>query len=142
MQVAVAVAIPNYMQHSYIAMQLAIIIIAMIDVLTRLCTCRSPVGVGLIKVSVTYMSDSPLVLKYPYGFEVGCTDHSTLKTSWMSGTAKSVDKLEANVEFGPCSNSSTPTSIRYCWRTDPCTFKMCPIYGKDLPSPPFVMKLD
>lgn len=88
-----------------------------------------------------YASDSPLELKYPYGFEIGCEDPSTNKMVWISGTAKSVDKLEAVVEFTGCSESSKASMIRYCWRTDPCTFKMCPIYGEDLPSPPFIMKL-
>lgn len=97
----------------------------------------------MTRVSVMYTSKNPLELKYPYGFEIGCLNlfNPYEKTVWMNGTAKSVDKLEATVEFPACSTSTTASMIRYCWRTDPCTFKMCPIYGKDLPSPPFIMKL-
>ncbi len=104
--------------------------------------CRSTAPDGLIRVAVTYTSENPLELKYPYGFEVGCVDASDSKSAWISGTAKSVvGNHTAFVEFSVCPVQYTAKMIRYCWRTDPCTFKMCPVYAKDLPSPPFILKL-
>lgn len=85
-----------------------------------------------------------LELRYPYGFELGCSDPSgKAPTVWIEGTAKSVTGNDVNVEFPQCTGAAKPMHIRYCWRTDPCIFSKCPIYSSVLnPSPPFIMDLD
>jgi hypothetical protein len=102
---------------------------------------------GVYAVSVMFGPASDrgkLQLKYPYGFEVGCVDPSD-KTpgQWMEGTVKSVSGSNANVEFPQCLSPLKPMQIRYCWRTDPCTFNKCPLYSSELnPVPPFIMDLE
>ena len=81
-----------------------------------------------------------LKLQHKYGFEVGCAANATA-SQWIEGTAVGADEDGVHVEFADCPSSFSPVSIRYCWRTDPCTFKMCPVYAGDLPSPPFMMDL-
>ena len=90
-------------------------------------------------MSVKYKSDYPLELHYPYGFELGCVNTMGNDT-WIEGTATSVDTMTSFAEFPSCPTGYTPKMVRYCWRTDPCTFKKCPIYAKDLPAPPYMLK--
>jgi sialate O-acetylesterase len=98
-----------------------------------------------MKVTIGYKlySKDPLELRYKYGFELGCGNGtSTAEASqWIEGTATAANRESVQVEFVDCPSPLSPVSIRYCWRTDPCTFKMCPIYAGDLPSPPFMMDL-
>ena len=99
--------------------------------------------VGPVEATITYKlhGQDPLELRYKYGFELGCGNSSTGASQWIEGTAMKADGESVQVEFEDCPSPLYPISIRYCWRTDPCTFKMCPIYAGDLPSPPFIMEL-
>ena len=97
---------------------------------------------SLIQVSVSYgYAQNGLELRYPYGFELGCVT-STGTTDWFEGTAVKVDTNNVIVEIPGCPNGQKAVWIRYCWRTDPCTFKKCPVYSSDFPSPPFIMELE
>ena len=101
---------------------------------------------GSIEVIVHYKGDNSAILRYPYGFELGCGNTKNGVSQWIEGTAHNgtgFAQQVANVSFPLCPSQLSPVSIRYCWRTDPCTFKMCPIYSSywDLPSPPFIMDL-
>ena len=78
------------------------------------------------------LSGSGLELRYPYGFELGCSDGT-----WMDATATQASGNKVTVAVPSCAAGSKPAALRYCWRTDPCTFKKCPVYSGDLPSPPF-----
>ena len=98
-------------------------------------------------MSVHYREEDDLVLKYPYGFELGCGDDVKSGASqWIEGTARNRTGFifsVTNVSFPLCPSNLSPLSIRYCWRTNPCLFKMCPIYSsyRNLPSPPFVLDI-
>ena len=98
---------------------------------------------GPTEVIVQYKNQKPLELRYSYGFEVGCGTNSTkaLPSQWIEGTAMQVVDEGLLVAFADCPSSTSPEYIRYCWRTDPCTFKKCPVYAGELPSPPFILKL-
>ena len=91
---------------------------------------------------VRYKHKQPLELRYEYGFEIGCSNTSTSGASqWIEGTAIEANEEGVRVAFADCPSTLSPVTIRYCWRTDPCTFKKCPVYAGVLPSPPFIMKL-
>ena len=95
---------------------------------------------------VHYRELDVVTLRYPYGFELGCGNSNTGASQWIEGTARNGTGFSfevANISFPLCPASLSPVSVRYCWRTDPCVFKMCPIYSSylNLPSPPFVMDL-
>ena len=94
-----------------------------------------------ITVSYKLQSQDPLELRYKYGFELGCGNGTTGASQWVEGTATAANGENIQVEFADCPSPLSPVSIRYCWRNDPCTFKTCPIYAGDLPSPPFMMDL-
>ena len=96
-----------------------------------------------MKVTINYKlhSKDSLELRYNYGFELGCGNGTTGASQWIEGTATAAIGENVQVEFADCPSPLSPVSIRYCWRDDPCTFKMCPIYAGDLPSPPFMMDL-
>lgn len=103
---------------------------------------------GSIEVIVNYKEEDYVLLRYPYGFELGCGDSKSGASQWIEGTARNgtnVINTAANVSFPLCPSPLSPVSVRYCWRTDPCTFKMCPVYVQyyrgDLPSPPFILDL-
>ena len=99
---------------------------------------------GPIEVIIQYKNQKPLELRYSYGFEVGCGKvNSTAEeiSQWIEGTAMEVVEEGLLVAFANCPLSTSPEYIRYCWRTDPCTFKKCPVYAGELPSPPFLTKL-
>ena len=83
-----------------------------------------------------------LELRYPYGFELGCATANGTMSQWMEGTAMRTDGNSVIVELPDCPSGSKATTIRYCWRTDPCSFMKCPIYSGNLPAPPFIMNLD
>lgn len=95
---------------------------------------------GLTQVAVQYssvgMGGVGLELRFPYGFELGC-DSGT----WIEGTAVKVEGAQVIVEFPSCPSGAKAVSVRYCWRTDPCTAMKCPVYSDNLPSPPFTMDL-
>ncbi len=64
-------------------------------------------------------------------------------SKWIEGTVvKLAEDNTAVVEFPTCQTGLVGSAVRYCWRTDPCSFKKCPIYSGDLPSPPFVMNVE
>ena len=90
------------------------------------------------EVVVEYRSlcGSGLQLRYPYGFELGCSDGS-----WLEATATQATSNKLTIGVPTCAARATPTALRYCWRSDPCSFKMCPVYSGDLPSPPFYIPL-
>ena len=94
-----------------------------------------------IEVIVHFKSLLSVELKYKYGFEVGCSNATKAASQWIEGTAIEANENGLRVEFADCPSPLSPVSIRYCWRTDPCTFKKCPVYAGDLPSPPFIMDL-
>ncbi len=106
-------------------------------------TCRTTSEASLTSLSIEFgppNDKAKLELRYPYGFEVGCTNTTT--SQWVEGTAKSVSGNVVNLEFPLCPTSLKPTKVRYCWRTDPCSSMMCPIYSSFMnTSPPFVMDL-
>ena len=52
-----------------------------------------------------------------------------------------VEGAQVVVEFPSCPSGAKAVSVRYCWRTDPCTAMKCPVYSDNLPSPPFMMDL-
>ena len=97
-----------------------------------------------MELTITYVNVAPggsLELRYPYGFELGCSTTTSATVQWIEGTATKADGDAVTVQMPSCPSGSKPAMVRYCWRTDPCTFKMCPIYSGDLPSPPFIMPL-
>ena len=94
-----------------------------------------------VMVNFKLQSQDKLELRYKYGFELGCGNGTAMASQWVEGTAMNVNGQNVQVEFSDCPSQLSPVSIRYCWRTDPCTFKMCPIYAGDLPAPPFMMDL-
>ena len=98
---------------------------------------------GPTEVTVSYklQSQDPLELHYKYGFELGCGNGTTGASQWIEGTATAASGESVQVEFADCPSPLSPVSIRYCWHSNPCTFKMCPIYAGDPPSPPFMMDL-
>ena len=98
----------------------------------------------LASVMVTYtdISSNGLELRYPYGFELGCGGGAGGgSVVWVEGTAVKVDGVSVMVEFPACASGTKGVSLRYTWRQDPCTFKMCPVYSNGLPSPPFILDL-
>ena len=99
--------------------------------------CFSGLNPVTVVVQFTSVGPSGLQLLYPYGFEVQCAG----TTSLLEGTAIKVDGETAIVQFPSCPAGVTPSAIYYCWRTDPCSFKMCPIYSESLPSPPFYLPI-
>ena len=107
----------------------------------------SSTNAGVAAVAITFgppSDQAKLELRYPYGFEISCEDEHDQQTPlWVEGTAKSVSDNDVNVEFPLCQNGLKPMRVRYCWRTDPCTFGKCPVYsGANYPSPPFIMTLE
>ena len=93
------------------------------------------------QVTVEYdsLAGTGLELRYKYGFELGCSNATS--TAWLGATASQVVGNVVVVGVPSCPGDMKPSQLRYCWRSDPCTFKMCPVYSGDLPSPPFVMSL-
>lgn len=89
-----------------------------------------------VTVEYTNLAGSKVELRYPYGFELGCSDGT-----WLGATATAAASNKVVVGVASCAAGAKPIALRYCWRTDPCTFKMCPVYSGDLPSPPFQMNL-
>jgi len=85
---------------------------------------RSSTDSNITSVAITYSApkfpEDKLELRYPYGFEIGCG--SATSPQWIEGTAKSVMGNDVIVEFPICGSGLKPVSVRYCWRTDPCTF--------------------
>ena len=88
-------------------------------------------------VEFTDVAAKGLELRYPYGFETSCDNG----TSWLEATAVKTAGNAVFIEAPSCPAPAEPTTVRYCWRTDPCTFKKCPIYSGDLPAPPFIMTM-
>ena len=82
-----------------------------------------------------------LELRYPYGFEIGCGATNDTVLQWIEATAVKIEGYSVLIQAPNCPTGKTAEMIRYCWRTDPCTFKKCPVYSGDLPSPPFIMPL-
>ena len=109
---------------------------------------RSPAGSNVTEAVITYSPpkspDDKLELKYPYGFEMACIGPSgKMPLTWVEGTAKQITGDDVIVEFPNCGSGLKPSMVRYCWRTDPCTFKMCPVYSSPAnPSPPFIMEFE
>ena len=93
-------------------------------------------------MTVTFQTTGSLELRYPYGFEVSCSSKGA-EPQWLEGTAMSANVQSVVVGFPDCPSGTSPDMIRYCWHTDPCTFKKCPVYAKDseLPAAPFVFPL-
>ena len=112
---------------------------------TNVCSSISFTGgstVVQVAVSFDKLAANGLELQYPYGFEIGCATMNGTMSQWIEGTAVKADDSSVTVEFLNCPSMEKATMIRYCWRTDPCSFKKCPIYSGNLPSPPFIMNLD
>jgi len=104
----------------------------------------NPSTVVQVAVSFDKLDADGLELRYPYGFELGCATANGTISQWMEGTAMRTDSDSVIVELPDCPSGSKATTIRYCWRTDPCSFMKCPIYSGNLPAaaPPFIMNLD
>ena len=112
---------------------------------TNACSSTSFTGSStIVQVTVNFdkLATNGLELRYPYGFEIGCATVNGTMSQWIEGTAVKADDSAVMVEFLNCPSMEKATMIRYCWRTDPCSFKKCPIYSDNLPSPPFIMNLD
>ena len=112
---------------------------------TNVCSSISFTGgstVVQVAVSFDKLAANGLELQYPYGFEIGCATVNGTMSQWIEGTAVKADDSSVMIEFLNCPSMEKATMIRYCWRTDPCSFKKCPIYSGNLPSPPFIMNLD
>ena len=103
---------------------------------------RNTGSASVQSVSVTFghVSEGLEKLRSPYGFEIGCTSVGNT-TTYIEGTATSIQGDNVMVEFPLCSSGSTANVIRYAWRDYPCVFKQCAIYSGGLPSPPFIMEL-
>ena len=87
-------------------------------------------------VEYTSLAGSEVELRYSYGFELGCSDGT-----WLDATATAADSNKVMVGVPACAAGAMPIALRYCWRSDPCSLKLCPVYSGDLPSPPFQMNL-
>ena len=112
--------------------------------LPQSCTLSITNSSAVVQVAVSFemLATNGLELRYPYGFELGCSTANGTMSQWMEGTAMKVDGDSVMVELPECPNGEKAATIRYCWRTDPCTFMKCPIYSGNLPAPPFIMNLD
>ena len=123
----------SHVSHTY---HITITCISRYDLPLPLCRSLNPVAVS---VDYTSVGADGLQLVYPYGFEMVCGNDTAPS---IEGTAIKVIGGTAIVEFSsPCPGGVFPSAIYYCWRTDPCSFKMCPIYSESLPSPPFYLPL-
>jgi sialate O-acetylesterase len=89
-----------------------------------------------VEVEYTSLAGSEVELRYPYGFELGCSDGV-----WLDAVATSAAINRVLVGVPSCAEGAEPVGLRYCWRSAPCPFKKCPVYSGDLPSPPFEMTL-
>lgn len=89
-----------------------------------------------VNVEYTSLAAAHVELRYPYGFELGCSNGV-----WLDATAITATSNRVTVGIPSCEAGSKPTLLRYCWRANPCTFKMCPVYSGDLPSSPFEISL-
>ena len=89
-----------------------------------------------VYVEYTALAAGQVELRYPFGFELGCSDGT-----WLNATALVASSNKVTVGIPSCAAGTKPMLLRYCWRADPCKFKMCPVYSGDLPSPPFEMSL-
>ena len=108
------------------------------------CTLSITNSSTVVQVAVSFdkLDADGLELRYPYGCELGCATANGTISQWMEGTAMRTDGDSVIVELPDCPSGSKATTIRYCWRTDPCSFMKCPIYSGNLPAPPFIMNLD
>jgi len=107
------------------------------------CTFRINISTAVqVEMSFDKLATDGLELRYPYGFELGCATANGTMSQWMEGTAMRTDGDSVIVELPDCPSGSKATTIRYCWRTDPCSFMKCPIYSGNLPAPPFIVNLD
>ena len=94
------------------------------------------------EISYHYMTKQVLVMRYPYGFELGCIGQSPSDSKWVEGTLKRTDGTSvAFAEFPQCPEGYRPSAVRYCWREDPCSFMQCPLYGgaEMLPALPYMI---
>ena len=91
------------------------------------CTFRMNTSTAVqVEVSFDKLATDRLELWYLYCFELGCLTTNSSMFLWMEGTAMKVDGDSIMVELPYCPSGATATTIRYCWRTDPCSFMKCP----------------
>ena len=97
---------------------------ACIHTYTPTCTLSITNSSAVVQVAVSFdkLATNGLELRYPYGFELGCATANGTMSQWMEGTAMKVDGDSVMVELPECPNGEKAATIRYCWRTDPCTF--------------------
>ena len=96
---------------------------------------------GTVQAEVTFKNvPEAIVLRSKYGFELGCVNAND--SQWLEGTITSMgigSAASVSIEFPACPVGYSMKQIRYDWRQDPCVFKQCAVYSKELPSPPFIM---
>ncbi|XP_041352047.1 sialate O-acetylesterase-like isoform X2 [Gigantopelta aegis] len=86
---------------------------------------------------------SPIEIKNRQGFEVCCgaksTDTCGEKDKWHAAPIEHYDDMTVTISSSACAKDYI-VGLRYEWRTSPCEFKMCSVYGLDttLPAPPFI----
>ncbi|KAJ8315713.1 hypothetical protein KUTeg_007863 [Tegillarca granosa] len=83
-----------------------------------------------------------------HGFEVCCsyTGEYRCKSGsswWLPAPISMSDKSKLTINTAACPPKNV-TGVRYAWRTTPCSFLKCAVYGKEsqLPAPPFLYYCD
>ncbi|XP_041361501.1 sialate O-acetylesterase-like isoform X2 [Gigantopelta aegis] len=75
------------------------------------------------------------------GFDICCSAHATTcgaHDHWLVAPVTHSDTSSVTLSTSGCTQHVV--GLRYEWRTSPCEFKKCAIYGRDndLPAPPFI----
>ncbi|PVD29015.1 hypothetical protein C0Q70_11612 [Pomacea canaliculata] len=87
---------------------------------------------------------TPLEIRNNTGFEVCCsapnaTECSDTRDHWVAAPITHHDASHVTVTTSGCTTSKA-TGLRYEWRTSPCDYKNCAVYGAEsgLPAPPYI----
>ncbi|PVD29016.1 hypothetical protein C0Q70_11613 [Pomacea canaliculata] len=87
---------------------------------------------------------TPLEIRNNTGFEVCCSAASATacndtRDHWVAAPITVHDASHVTVSTSGCGTNKI-TGLRYEWRTSPCDYKRCAVYGaqSDLPAPPYI----
>ncbi|XP_025099241.1 sialate O-acetylesterase-like [Pomacea canaliculata] len=86
---------------------------------------------------------TPLEIRNNTGFEVCCSPAAATKCTeghdtWHAAPITHHDTSHVTVSTSGC-GANKATGLRYAWRTSPCLYKHCAVYGagSGLPAPPY-----
>ncbi|PVD29018.1 hypothetical protein C0Q70_11615 [Pomacea canaliculata] len=87
---------------------------------------------------------TPLEIRNNTGFEVCCSSAAATKCTeghdhWFAAPITHHDASHVTVSTSGCGTYKA-TGLRYEWRTSPCNYKNCAVYGAEsgLPAPPYL----